>query len=120
MNPPAVIGQVLGLLEDHGKLADLEFQYEIDAGRRRLVALAFAALCFASALAFIQIVLIDALVHAGVPFYAACLGFAGLWGTLSVVIYKYVGRRDARSGVPFKGSREEFRRSLQWTQNLFS
>jgi uncharacterized membrane protein YqjE len=124
MSQPQVIyslpGRLLGLLEDHLHLAELEYGYEGEAGLRRLRLGALAVLFLLSAFVFLHLALLDVLVRFGAPRYAICSGFAVLWGAIGVWLFRVSGRRDIRVGEPFAGTRDEIRRSLKWTQNLFS
>ena len=117
---PALRRDILGLLEDHLDLGHLEWQYESEVGRRRLLVLALAALCLVSAFTFVQILLTLTLLHWGLSLYGACLFLATFWASVGVFMYRTYGRRDPRVPEPFEGTRQELRRSLQWIQKHIS
>ena len=117
---PSVRRHILGLLEDHLELAQLECRYESERARRRLITLALAALCFVSAFVFMQIVLTRALMQRGWSLSGACLALGVLWSVVGGWIYLKAGRRDPRVPEAFEGTRQELRRSLQWMQKHIS
>ena len=117
---PSLRHEILGLLEDHLELGQLEYRYESEVGRRRLLVLAFAALCLLSSLVFVQMGLFHVMVNRGFSFYAICLMFAVFWAVVGICLYQYVGRRDVQAGKPFEGTGKELRRSIQWIQTHFS
>jgi uncharacterized membrane protein YqjE len=117
---PSLRQRILGLLDDHLELAQLECRYESEAGRRRLIALAFVALCLVSAFVFMQIVLTRTLLHRGWSLSGACLALALFWSAAGLGIYLKAGRRDPRVPEAFEGTRQELRRSLQWMQKHIS
>jgi len=110
----------LNLVEDHVELAHLEYRYESSQTWRKLGFSALAAFCAVTAIAFFQIAMIIGLVKAGVPLYALCLLFGGLYSGGAAWIYMRYGNRDKRVGEPFQGSREELARSFQWIHHLLS
>src|ERR1051325_5834753 len=107
---PSLGRDILGILEDHLELGQLECRYESEVGRRRLLILAFAALCLVSAFVFIQVVFTVILLYWGVPLYATCLALALFWAAFGVVVYQRYGGRDPHVPEPFEGTRQELRR----------
>ena len=116
----SLLKHIPGVLEEYFELFQLECRYESEVGRRRLVAGACAALCLVTAFVFIQIALVDGLLHVGVPLYAAVLGLALVWSAIGFWIFHQFGQRDVRVGEPFEGTRHELRRNLQWMQKHLS
>ena len=117
---PALLPQILNLIEDHIELAHLEYRYEKTQSWRQLGVGALTAFCALSAFLFIQVAAILGLVRAGVPLYAICLGLGVVYTVCGFIFYRRFGHRDPRAGEPFQGSREELTRSLQWIQHLLS
>ena len=70
---PSFSKRALEILEDHMELAQLEFQYESEVGRRRFGMLLVSALCLISAFVFIQVAIVHGLMYLGLPLYGACL-----------------------------------------------
>jgi uncharacterized membrane protein YqjE len=111
--------RILDLIEDHLDLAQLEWRYESETGRRRLGGLALAALSAFAALIMIHLMLIDLLHRWGMPLYGIGLLLAVLWSGVAWYAYQRFARRAPDVGTPFQATREELRNTLRWTrQNL--
>ncbi len=117
---PSVIGELIGVLQDHWDLFLLELGFESRQAARRLWAIVVAVAFLGLALALLQVALLSALRAAGLSLTAACLWMGGGYAVLGLLILAIWGRRDRRAGGPFDGTRREVGRSLQWIRKLFS
>lgn len=112
-------GAAFDLLEDHGKLASLEWRYEKAILLRRACLIAGAGLLILAAYALIQ----AALFWEWFQFWHSAVGvFLGLAamnaGTALLLVWCSL-RRDPKAGRPFQGTLEEGENTLQWMRELF-
>ena len=112
--------QLFAVLEDHLELAGLEWAYEKKQSARRLVAVLGSAILGIGAFVLFNVALVRALMVVGGSVERVCIGLGLVYGITGVLLYRYVGRRDPRVGEPFKGTREELNRNLEWIQKHFS
>ncbi len=116
----SALGQIAAVLHDHWELATLEMGYESKQAARRLAALVISCMFILLALIVVQVAVIYGLIATGLTPASSCLLVAGLYGLLGLGIFMKWGRRDARGGPAFAGTRHEVGKSLQWIQKLFS
>jgi uncharacterized membrane protein YqjE len=108
-----MMGPLIGLIEDHLKLAYLEYRYERDRVRRKSRALLLGAAFGLAAFVFSQIAAILGFQYAGWHSYTACLVMAGVNLALAGIFTLSRGRRDPRVGEPFQTSRDELTKTLE-------
>jgi uncharacterized membrane protein YqjE len=110
---------VFGLLEDHLELASLEWEYEKAQGIRRIIGLTIGAVAGLCAFIFLQVAIVTVLIRAGMPVWGAAVLLTGLYGVVAVICFKVFGKRPAKAGEPFQGTKTEIRKNLRWIQQFF-
>jgi uncharacterized membrane protein YqjE len=108
-----------GLLKDHLELALLEWGYEKQEGRRRLLCLGVGGVLLFSSFLYLQLVLIGWFLRMG-------WGWGGIGSLLGAFYFAsgmsviwFFGRRQKGLGPAFQGSISELKRSLKWIENHF-
>jgi uncharacterized membrane protein YqjE len=115
-----VVGEVIGLVEDHLDLATLEWEYEKQQGARKLTAIAVAGVLILTAYVLVQFGLVHTLTRLGLSSDVACALLASVYVLLGGLILWQFARRDPRAGRPFQATCQEITKNLQWIQKLFS
>lgn len=118
--PKSTVGEMLSLLEDQMDLAALEWDFEKKHNVRRFGAIAGAVVLFLSAFVVLQAAAILGLVALGLGPGWACLALAGLELLVGGLLLSAMGKRDPKVGEPFKGTRQEFRKNIQWIRQILS
>jgi hypothetical protein len=117
--PLFILKQMRDVLGAHVDLVALESRYEWDYWRRLVVVLAICGLLAFSVYILLNIVVLSALVHAGLPLWGACLILIGVYAAAAAFLFFGTVKRDPRAGAPFQGSLAEWQRSLAWIQKRF-
>jgi len=111
---------VLTLLEDHGKMAALEWRYEKTRLLKRAGFVLAACLLLAAACALVQ----AALFWEGLKFWRSAIGvsltLAGINFGAALLLLWVSSKRDPRAGRPFQATQEEWDSTRQWIRELFS
>jgi hypothetical protein len=110
----------LELVVDHLELAELESRYEWEQGKKSLVAWFGIAICAWGVYALFLVALVDILTRLNLPLYAACFSLILFHLLVGFGIYQAWGNRDPKVGLPFEGSRNEFKKTVQWIQTHIS
>jgi len=111
--------QIADLIDDHVELAMLEGEMEFDRFATRLVSYVVGGVFGITAYILLQVGIIHGLVRLGLPLWAACFILVAVYGLVAILAIAGVRHRDPRLGIPFQGTREEWRRSKQWIQKRF-
>jgi len=107
-------------MADHVDLLQLEVQYEAQEAKRRFLFLVVCGVCVFFAVVMAQCWLIYGLHRAGVSLHWILGSLMAVWSGAGVYVYRRWALRESRAGEPFEGSRNEFKRSIQWIQGHFS
>jgi hypothetical protein len=119
-NKPSLLKQLGQLLKTHIELGLLESRFEAEQRARRAAVLAVAAFLGLTAYVFLQVLIVQGLMAAGLSAALACLVLFGLYALTAAVLVLAVGKRQPQAGQPFQGSRDEFQRSREWIRARFS
>src|ERR1019366_61026 len=99
--------EVAGQISDHVDLAALEFRYEAEHARKKLLAAAIIFILVLVGFMVAQVGLVSALMRGGLPLGPSALALSFLYFMLPLVVYWTRGRRDKRAGSPFSASQRE-------------
>jgi uncharacterized membrane protein YqjE len=111
--------QVGAMLKAHLDLAKLESQFEMATLLKRAAAMAVAAVLGVTTYVLLQIAFVHGLIALGLPLWAACLIVSAVYAAGIAFLVFSVGKRDAKAGEPFQGTREEWQRSREWIRKRF-
>jgi hypothetical protein len=117
---PSAFREAAGLLEDHLSLAAVEAEYELALWRRRAIWIGLGVVACLAALVWLEVTAFWGLAAIGLAPVACSgilFGFHALVAAIAIIVAK---RRDESAGQPFEGSKEQWRRTRVWIQELFS
>jgi uncharacterized membrane protein YqjE len=107
------ITQLLGLAEDHARLALLEVSYEKQSLTRALGYLVLAGCALLSTVALLHVAIVAGLMALGWTAWQAALGLALVEAVICTAAW-LVFRRNALRPDMFNGTRDELQRTFQW------
>ncbi len=117
---PSTGKRFFDLARDHVKLASLEWQYEKQNWRRRLLVRGGGAALLFCGFVFLQIAIIGGLLAVGMKIGWIGLLLFAVYTVSGVAMIKFFGKRDKIVGDAFQGTIEEIKRSVNWIEkNLF-
>jgi hypothetical protein len=108
----------LDLLKDHLDLALLEWEFEKQEGRRRLLILGGSIILISSSYVYFQIALIGWFLKMGFSWGSLGLILGFLFLAVGLAMIRFFGKRQEGLGRPFQESRIEFIRSIHWIEKL--
>lgn len=110
---------LINLLDDHAKLALLEWRYENERFLKRACVIAAGVVLALTAYCFLQIAVVESLRNSGWSLIHISIGLAIVNGVLGGLLISKLGHRDPRAGRPFQGTVEEWDKNLKWIQRFF-
>jgi len=111
---------VINLVEDHARLASLEWRYEKTHILRKVCSIAAAALLTLTAYVLAQVALFWEVFRLWRSVVGVSLGLAAINAGSAALLVWGLFRKDPRAGKPFQGTTEEWKETTLWIRELFS